>query len=134
MWLWNCKTTVLSLSTKSKDQSCFGVISESEDPEYRGDRVASVLFRTEKEEGGASEIGKSGDPAKQAGGMPGAGGPGGAGPGSGGAGPGGKYVPPSRRGAEGRIGESMPDRKGRGMYISWTQILNFVMTRHSRGT
>merc|ERR1712156_1155017 len=29
------------------------------------------------------------------------------------AGPGGKYVPPSRRGADGRIGESMPDRKGR---------------------
>ena len=86
------------------------------------------LAGTEKEEGGASEIGKSGDSAKQASGMPGApGGPGGAGPGPGGAGPGGKYVPPSRRGAEGRIGESMPDRKGRGMYISWTQILNFVM-------
>jgi len=71
------------------------------------------LAGTEKEEGGASEIGKSGDSAKQASGMPGAGGPGGAGPGPGGAGPGGKYVPPSRRGAEGRIGESMPDRKGR---------------------
>ena len=86
------------------------------------------LAGTEKEEGGASEIGKSGDSAKQASGMPGAsGGPGGAGPGPGGAGPGGKYVPPSRRGAEGRIGESMPDRKGRGMYIPLTQILNFVM-------
>ena len=88
------------------------------------------LAGTEKEEGGASEIGKSGDSAKQASGMPGApGGPGGAGPGPGGAGPGGKYVPPSRRGAEGRIGESMPDRKGRGMYIPLTQILNFVMTK-----
>merc|ERR1719211_112804 len=44
------------------------------------------LAGTEKEEGGVSEIGKSGDPAKQASGMPGASGPGGAGPGPGGAG------------------------------------------------
>ena len=42
---------LVSLSTKSKDKSCFGVISESEDPELRGDRVASVFFPTEKEEG-----------------------------------------------------------------------------------
>lgn len=42
---------LVSLSTKSKDKSCFGVISESEDPELRGERVASVFFPTEKEEG-----------------------------------------------------------------------------------
>lgn len=42
---------VVSLSTKSKDKSCFGVISESEDPDMRGDRVASVFFPTEKQEG-----------------------------------------------------------------------------------
>jgi hypothetical protein len=42
---------LVSLSTKSKDKSCFGVISESEDPELRGVGVASVFFPTEKEEG-----------------------------------------------------------------------------------
>lgn len=42
---------LVSLSTKSKDKSCFGVISESEDPELRGERVASVFFPAEKEEG-----------------------------------------------------------------------------------
>ena len=42
---------LVSLSTKSKDKSCFGVISESEDPELRGERVASVFFPAGKEEG-----------------------------------------------------------------------------------
>ena len=66
-------------------------------------------------EGGQNEGGKLGEGGKPGPGMPGSsGGPGGAGAGPGAAGPGGKYVPPSRRGAEGRIGESMPDRKGRG--------------------
>jgi len=65
-------------------------------------------------EGGPSEAGKLGEPGKPGSGLPGASaGPGGAGAGPGAAGQGGKYVPPSRRGADGRIGESMPDRKGR---------------------
>ena len=42
---------IVSLCTKSKDKSCFGVISESEDPDMRGERVASVFFPAEKEEG-----------------------------------------------------------------------------------
>jgi len=62
-------------------------------------------------EGGPNEAGKLGEAGKPGG--PPSGGPGGAGAGPGAAGIGGKYVPPSRRGAEGRIGESMPDRKGR---------------------
>lgn len=73
------------------------------------------LAGTEKDgEGGATDPAKLGDASKGAAGLSGApGGPGGAGPGPGAAGQGGKYVPPSRRGAEGRVGESMPDRKGR---------------------
>ena len=74
------------------------------------------LAGTEKDgEGGQNEAGKLGEVGKGGSGLPGAsGGPGGAGAGPGAAGQGGKYVPPSRRGAEGRVGESMPDRKGRG--------------------
>lgn len=69
------------------------------------------LAGTEKDgEGGPSEAGKLGEAGKPPGPSAGPGGPG-AGPGA--PGQGGKYVPPSRRGAEGRIGESMPDRKGR---------------------
>merc|ERR1712001_3894 len=61
------------------------------------------LAGTEKDgEGGQAEAGKLGEPGKPGAGLPGTS-----------AGPGGKYVPPSRRGADGRIGESMPDRKGR---------------------
>jgi len=70
------------------------------------------LAGAEKEgEGGPNEPAKLGEAGKPGG--PPSGGPGGAGAGPGASGPGGKYVPPSRRGAEGRIGESMPDRKGR---------------------
>ena len=77
------------------------------------------LAGTEKDEGGQNEGGKLGEPGKPGSGMPGSsGGPGGAGAGPGAAGTGGKYVPPSRRGAEGRIGESMPDRKGRGKLLA----------------
>ena len=63
-------------------------------------------------ESSQNEGGKLGEAGKPGSNMPGASGGAGAGPGA--AGQGGKYVPPSRRGAEGRIGESMPDRKGRG--------------------
>ena len=79
-------------------------------------------------EGGPNEAGKIGDVGKGGSGLPGAqGGAGGAGAGPGVAGQGGKYVPPSRRGADGRVGESMPDRKGRGksMYSRIAQCLGF---------
>jgi len=42
---------ILSLSTKSKDKSCFGVISDGEDPESRYDSVGSAEFLVEKELG-----------------------------------------------------------------------------------
>ena len=81
------------------------------------------LAGTEKEgDGGQAEPGKLGEPGKPGAGLPGtSAGPGGAGAGPGAAGPGGKYVPPSRRGADGRIGESMPDRKGRGKDSYWNE-------------
>ena len=73
------------------------------------------LAGTEKDGEGPADAGKLGDAGKTGPGMPGAsGGPGAVSAGPGAGGQGGKYVPPSRRGAEGRIGESMPDRKGRG--------------------
>jgi translation initiation factor 3 subunit G len=79
------------------------------------------LAGTETEgEGGIVAGGKIGEAGKPAGGPPGPAGPGGAVP-AGGGGPGGKYVPPSRRGADGRVGESMPDRKGRGKDWYWNE-------------
>ena len=42
---------ILSLSSKSKDKSCFGVISDGEDPESRYDSVGSAEFLVEKELG-----------------------------------------------------------------------------------
>ena len=71
------------------------------------------LAGTEKDgEGGQTDTGKLGDAGKGGPGLTGA--TGGAGAPTGAAGQGGKYVPPSRRGVDGRVGESMPDRKGRG--------------------
>ena len=42
---------LVSLCTKSKDKSCFGVISEAEDPEQRADRFGNFVTPYEKEEG-----------------------------------------------------------------------------------
>jgi hypothetical protein len=39
------------LCIKSKDKSCFGVISEGEDPETRGQAISSAFFPLQKEEG-----------------------------------------------------------------------------------
>jgi len=84
------------------------------------------LAGTEKDgEGGPNEGGKLGEAGKSGSGMPGSsGGPGGAGSGPGAPGAGGKYVPPSRRGADGRIGESMPDRKGRDVDTAAIRVSN----------
>ena len=42
---------LVSLSTKSNDKSCFGVISESEDPQQRSDRCGNFVTPYEKEDG-----------------------------------------------------------------------------------
>ena len=42
---------LVSLSTKSKDKSCFGVISESEDPQQRSDKFGNFVTPYEKEDG-----------------------------------------------------------------------------------
>jgi ethanolamine utilization microcompartment shell protein EutS len=42
---------LVSLSTKSKDKSCFGVISDSEDPEQRSDKFGNFVTPYEKEDG-----------------------------------------------------------------------------------
>ena len=42
---------LVSLSTKSKDKSCFGVISDSEDPEQRTDKFGNFVTPYEKEKG-----------------------------------------------------------------------------------
>ena len=42
---------LVSLSTKSNDKSCFGVISDSEDPEQRSDKFGNFVTPYEKEDG-----------------------------------------------------------------------------------
>ncbi len=42
---------MVSLCKKLRDKSCFGVISNAEDPESRSERIASAIFPIEKEDG-----------------------------------------------------------------------------------